>query len=427
MQPSRRHCLCASLALLACSLLASRTNAETLTITSSPAGASVEIDGIVVGTTPYRMNVPGGYFHRTLTVFGRTLQHQMVLRVYKDGYTAQEVKLTDGPFEWIALNGRDHGKYWLLKTNHIEANLKPISTVFTGNVKTTTTHGREVDLRPQMSTEQVVENVSPAVVTLRNSDSMGMRLGTGFLITETGVVATNRHVVDGQTSTIVVFSNGTTLLGKVVYVDPGRDLALVKVEGLEFPYLRLAGSDQIQVGEAVVAIGSPDGLQETVTKGIVSAVRPSLEDHPGTWLQTDASINHGNSGGPLLDAHGDVVGIITLRQETDMGGNGVSGIAFALSSDDILTTLHRFYPSETSAQIPNADAQFGRVSFTSADPGSEIYVDGNFVGQPPATIDLPTGSHRVEVRAPGKKNWARDLEVLKDSQLTLHPVLTASP
>ena len=271
-----------------------------------------------------------------------------------------------------------------------------------------------------MSTEQIVENAGPAVVTLRNS----VGLGSGFLVTETGVVATNRHVVEGQTSTKVSFSNGITLLGRVVYVDSNHDFALVKVDGAGFPYLRLAGLDQIHVGEAVVAIGSSAGFQETVTKGIVSAVRPALEDHPGTWLQTDASINHGNSGGPLLDTHGDVVGINTLRQETDTGGNTVTGIAFALSSQDILAVLHRFYPEETTAQIPNAGGQVGKVTFTSEDAGSEIYMDGKFRGQAPATIDLPAGSHHVEVRTPGKKSWERDLEVMKDSQLTLHPVLT---
>ena len=74
---------------------------DTLTITSSPTGATVEIDGVIVGTTPFRMKVPGGYFHKTRTVFGQTLQHQMTLRIYKDGYTAQDLRLTEGPFNGL--------------------------------------------------------------------------------------------------------------------------------------------------------------------------------------------------------------------------------------------------------------------------------------------------------------------------------------
>ncbi len=421
MQPSRRHCLFASLALLPC-LLAPRTHAETLTITSSPAGATVEIDGLVAGKTPLTLKYPGGYFHKTHTVFGQRLEHSMTVRIYKDGYTSQEVKVTNGPFEWVALNGRDHGKYWLLSATHIEANLRPASAVFTGAVRTTGARGREIDLRPDIPAEQIVENASPAVVTLR--DSKG--LGTGFLITETGVIATNRHVAEGDASMDVVFENGNKLLGKVVYVDPSRDFALVKVDGTGLPYLRLAGPGQIRVGETVIAIGSPVGLEETVTKGIISAVRSDVDGQPGTWLQTDASINHGNSGGPLLDTHGDVVGINTMRGELDAGGNAINGIAFALSSEDMLTALHRFYPSEAGSEPSNMEQELGRVSFVSDDSGSEIYVDGKFLGQAPATIDLPVGSHHIEVRTPGKKSWARDLEVLRDSQLTLHPILESS-
>lgn len=422
MQPSRRHCLYASLALLLC-LAAPRTRAETLTITSSPPGATVEIDGAVAGKTPLTLKYPGGYFHKTHTVFGQRLDHSMTVRIYKDGYTSQELKLTNGPFEWVALNGRDRGKYWLLSTTHVDVTLQPASAVFTGAVKTTSAHGREVDLRPEISTEQIVESASPAVVTLRDSEG----LGTGFLMTATGVIATNRHVAEGDASMDVVFGNGNTLLGKVVYVDSSRDFALVKVDGTGFPHLTLASPDQIRVGEAVIAIGSPSGLQHTVTKGIVSAVRSGMQGYPGTWLQTDAAINHGNSGGPLLDMHGDVVGITTMRQESDVAGNAVNGIAFALSSADLLAALHQFYPSETITQDAAAEARVGRVSFTSDDSGSEIYVDGKFFGQAPATIDLLTGSHHIEVRAPGKKSWQRDLEVLKDSQLTLHPVLEPSP
>ncbi|MGA3295468.1 MAG: trypsin-like peptidase domain-containing protein [Candidatus Acidiferrales bacterium] len=423
MRPSRQHCLLASLALLALPLLASRTHAETLTITSAPPGATVEIDGVVVGTTPYHVKYPGGYFHKTHTVFGQRLEHSMTIRIYKDGYTSHELKVTDGPFEWVALNGREHGKYWVLKTNHIETTLQPASTVFTGAIKTRIERGGEVDLRPEISTEEIVENASPAVVTLQDSDG----LGSGFLITETGVIATNHHVVEGEASIDVVFRNGSKLLGKVVYVDSSRDFALVKVEGTGFPYLRLAGLDRIRVGETVIAIGSPVGLEETVTRGIISAVRSGVDDQPGTWLQTDASINHGNSGGPLLDAHGDVVGINTMRGELDAGGNAINGIAFALSSDDVLTALHRFYPSATTVQAPGSEEQVGRVSFTSDNPGSEIYVDGKFFGQAPATVSLPVGSHHVEIKTPGKKSWERDLEVLKDRQITLHPVLEPAP
>ena len=126
MQPSRRHCLCASLALLAFLPLAPRTHAETLTITSSPPGATIEINGSVAGTTPYKTDFPGGYFHKTHTAFSSRLEHAMMARVSKDGYLAQQVTLTEGPFEWVAINGRQHGNYFLLKSSTSKSSCRSV-------------------------------------------------------------------------------------------------------------------------------------------------------------------------------------------------------------------------------------------------------------------------------------------------------------
>jgi serine protease Do len=427
MQPSRRHCFYASLALLGLLLTAPRAVAEKLTITSSPAGATVEINGVVVGKTPMDIKYPGGYFHKTHTVFGERLEHAMTARVYKEGYTVQEIALTEGPQEWVALNGRDHGRYWVLKSNHIDATLQPVSTVFTGSVKTPFAHGREVDLRRELPIEEIVENASPAIVKLRDAGGWG----TGFLITATGVIATNHHVAAGNISMDVVFSDGTKALGKVVYTDTRLDLALIKVEGTGFPHLSLSDVSSVRQGQAVIAIGNPGrGLPNTVTKGIVSAIGHDSESGPGTWIQTDAAINPGNSGGPLLNVYGEVVGITTLgKRNPDDPAVALPGMAFALSATDLMDIVQRFYPeriaqSDSSVSPPSGT---GSVMVASDTPGAEIYVDGKFVGQTPSTIQLASGPHRIEVKSPGKLGWERDLEVWKDSQLTLHPVLDEKP
>ena len=234
MQPSRRHCLYyASLALLVC-LCAPRARAENLTITSSPPGATVEIDGLVVGTTPYETDFPGGYFHKTHTAFGTRLEHSIVLRISKEGYLSQQITLTNGPFEWVALTGRHRGNYFLLKANHFEVKLDPVSE---GSRARAETAGDEGPMRP-------------------------------------------------------------------AYAAPRAE--------------------------------KPSDPRET---------------------------------------HG----------------------------------------------------AFGGVTVSSDPAGADIYVDGHFVGQTPSTIPLSAGSHHVEVKARGKQDWARDLEVMKDSQLTLHPVLEPSP
>jgi PEGA domain len=123
MQPSRQHCLCASLAALLWLFSAPQAQADTLTITSAPSGATVEIDGSVVGITPYHMTVPGGYFHKTHTVFGSRLGHAMLLRVSLEGYTPAQINMTDGPFEWIAITGRREGTYYLLRSNQFSVKL----------------------------------------------------------------------------------------------------------------------------------------------------------------------------------------------------------------------------------------------------------------------------------------------------------------
>src|SRR6202789_1800731 len=101
--------------------------AESFSVTSSPAGAAVEIDGAVVGTTPFRVDYPGGYFHKTHVVFSARLEHRMVLRVSKDGYVLREITLTDGPFDWIGVTGKHHGKYYLLRADHYELKLEAVA------------------------------------------------------------------------------------------------------------------------------------------------------------------------------------------------------------------------------------------------------------------------------------------------------------
>ena len=101
--------------------------AETFSVTTAPAGAEVEIDGVVVGTTPFQTDYPGGYFHKTHTVFSTRLEHRMVLRVLKNGYTVQQMTITEGPFDWIGLTGKHHGKYFILRADHFALNLEPVA------------------------------------------------------------------------------------------------------------------------------------------------------------------------------------------------------------------------------------------------------------------------------------------------------------
>lgn len=229
MLPSRRHCLLASLALLAITAWAPQSFAETLTITSSPPGATIEINGAAAGTTPYRVDYPGSYFHKPHTVFTARLEHAMSVRVSKEGYRTQQVTISSGPFEWIGLTGKHHGNYFLLTADHFEIKLEPAD-----------------------DSVAVTRDPSPRAGPLPPRNSLGQ---------------------------------------------------------------------------------------------FVSPTQP---------------------------------------------------------------------------------APTGSVTIASDPAGADIYIDGNFVGQTPSTVRLTTGQHHVELKSQGKQSWTRNLQVLKDSELTLHPVLTNS-
>jgi putative serine protease PepD len=162
--------------------------------------------------------------------------------------------------------------------------------------------------------------------------------GSGFVYDDEGHIVTNEHVVAGATSITVRFWNGETHVAEVVGTDASTDLAVIKVDApasLLQP-LALGDSDSVQVGDSVVAIGSPFGLENTVTSGIVSALHRQMTS-PNSFtisdaIQTDAAINHGNSGGPLLDADAKVIGV-NAQIESDSGGN--DGVGFAIPSSTV--------------------------------------------------------------------------------------------
>jgi PEGA domain len=231
MRVSKLHHLCMLVTLLIALSSAPGVRSETLSVTSSPPGASVEINGVLVGTTPFHTEYPGGYFHKTHLVFSARLDHSMTLRISKDGYSTQQIALTEGPFEWVAITGKRHGNYFLLKSDHFELKLEP------------------------------AELTSSA-----------------------------------------------------------------------------------------------------------------------TW-----------------------------------------------TADERVGPIHPRKVAASLTEIGDKTRGTGSVAISSDPAGAEIYVDGKFVGQTPSKILLASGSHRVELRASGRSSWDRELEVTRDSELTLHPVLQQSP
>jgi len=152
------------------------------------------------------------------------------------------------------------------------------------------------------------------------------------------------------------------------------------------------------------------GLQNTVTRGIVSAVGPYPQLGPGTWVQTDAAINPGNSGGPLLNSHGEVIGMNTVKVVKD----GVQGLGFALSAQDILDVVQRFFPTQ-----PSVPSEKAKLQVASSVPNAEIYIDGKFVGDAPSAISLAAGDHTVELKASKFTDWKRTVSVTSGSDVNI--------
>ncbi len=205
---------------------------------------------------------------------------------------------------------------------------------------------------------EAVKRVSPAVVTVSVESSSGRGSGSGVIISDQGYIITNNHVVSNGQRYFVIFADGTRRQAELVGTDSLNDIAVLRVNG-ELPGVAVIGdSSALQPGETVLAIGSPLGnFRNTVTAGVVSALNRSV---PGSGMegliQTDAAINSGNSGGPLINLKGEVVGINTLVVRNDIGlGFGssapVEGLGFAVPSsifarvtDQIIRTGQVRYP-----------------------------------------------------------------------------------
>jgi S1-C subfamily serine protease len=248
----------------------------------------------------------------------------------------------------------------------------------------------------------VYQEVGPSVVQINVASQIRGRTalggsGSGFVVDEAGLILTNHHVIEGGRVITVLFSNGETRTAEVLGTDSGNDLALLKVDlPAGVPAIRLGDSDKVQVGETAIAIGSPFGLSQTVTQGIISAL--DRDWSPGNralytgLIQTDAPINPGNSGGPLVNTNGEVIGINGMIESPVSGS---VGIGFAIP----INTAKRLLPQlETGAQLQRAwlgisGTDLGQVSAAGQDtPVAEgVLVASVASNSPAATAGLRGG------------------------------------
>jgi putative serine protease PepD len=238
--------------------------------------------------------------------------------------------------------------------------------------------------------------------------------GSGFVYDTAGHVVTNQHVIDGADAITVTFWNGRDYPARLVGSDPSTDTAVINVDApssILHP-VAVADSGTVQVGDGVVAIGSPFGLAETVTAGIVSALHRKMTS-PNNFtiedsIQTDTAINHGNSGGPLLNMQGKVIGITTQIQ-SDSGGN--EGVGFAVPSETVRTIAGKLIATGKAEHaflgVSLPPEQNAAARLTEIRPGTPAEAAGlqagdvitSFAGTKISSADAL--SHLVDTKAPG--------------------------
>ena len=214
----------------------------------------------------------------------------------------------------------------------------------------------------ELSTQEIAVKAGPAVVGVLSKvqtynfwgqTATGQSSGSGVVVSADGYIVTNFHVIEGAMSVQVVLNSGVEYEAKVVGYDEKSDIAVLKIEEKGLTYVTFGDSSAVMVGDRAVAIGNPLGteLMGTVTQGIISAVNRTVtvEDKTMTLIQTDAAINSGNSGGALLNAYGELIGINTVK----MAATGVEGLGFAIPSNDAVKFIATVDKRKIYSQLKN--------------------------------------------------------------------------
>jgi len=234
----------------------------------------------------------------------------------------------------------------------------------------------------------VINRVSPSVVVIQVAGG----LGSGVLVDAQGDIVTNAHVVAGSSTFLVFLPTGKSYSGKLVGAFVPDDLAVIRISAPDLKPATFGDSDKLRVGSIVIAIGSPLGLQSSVTEGIVSALGREVTEPNGIALppliQTSADINPGNSGGALADLKGEVIGIPTLAAQDPQAGGTAPGIGFAIPSTvakDIASQLIR------DGRVTNSHRAYLGVQVAALSTGSGVAIYSLVLGGPAEAAGLKVG------------------------------------
>ena len=226
-------------------------------------------------------------------------------------------------------------------------------------------------------------------------------LGSGVIVSKEGHILTNYHVIADMDKIQVELYDGRVEPAEIVGTDPDTDIAVLKIKADNVTPLLLGNSDEVKVGQMVFAVGNPLGLQETVTRGIISAKSRVVDDSSLEYFQTDAAINEGNSGGPLVNLRGEIIGINT-RVASQMGKLQPQGLSFAIPSNVARRTLeailkdgrvvHSYFGIKFNQLPPGLTAQLG------VNQANDVLVTNVAAGSPAEKAGLKNRRHHHEIR-----------------------------
>jgi len=255
-------------------------------------------------------------------------------------------------------------------------------------------------VRPQMTIPAIAKDAHGAVVSIiMSKDGSPIAQGSGFLISKDGLILTNYHVIESGNSAIAKLPDGAFyVVDGVLAFDKARDVAIIKAHGENFRTLTLGNSDQLQVGEEVVAIGNPLSLESTVSNGIISGIR-TIEEEGGKFLQVTTPISPGSSGGPLFNMAGEVVGITTLYFK---GGENLN---FAIPINDAKRLL--LANSSKAQALPN-ETELPPI-WRSATTGKEyrVQIDGDRLTAEWSNIPPQAAQQGAYIRSECRRSGAR--------------------
>lgn len=241
--------------------------------------------------------------------------------------------------------------------------------------------------------------------------------GSGFILDSSGYILTNAHVVEGATNIYVTLTDKREFKAKLIGSDPRTDVALVKIEAKDLPKLPIGDSSRVRVGEWVLAIGSPFGLDNTVTAGIISAKGRETNDSITPFIQTDVAINPGNSGGPLINTRGEVIGI---NSQIYSKSGGYMGISFAIPIDEAIRISEqlkangRIVRGRIGVTITELTKELSEsIGFTLKSKG--VLIRGIEAGAPAAMAGIEVGDVIVKIND-------RDIEKSLDLTRTISDV-----